>query len=136
MRSRVRVPEYIIEKYSTDICFMVKKDETLMEEVKPRKIWIEEMGYEVDAKILDAYAKMLIDAPINEAENPCGTAQQKTQEVETKFNGKKREKKEGKASKFMEKVSKDIKALIDFVPEKGRNRKDLEVHIGSVTAES
>lgn len=35
---------------------MVKKDETLMEVVKPQKIWIEEMGYEVDAHILYVYA--------------------------------------------------------------------------------
>lgn len=94
------------------------------------------MGYEVDAQILDAYAKILIDAPIDEAEKPCGTIQQKPQEVETKFNWKKREKQEGKESKFVQKVSKDIKALIDVVPEKGRKRKDLEVHIEPVIAES
>lgn len=57
MRSRIRVPKNIVEKYSTDICFMVKKDETLMEAVKPRKIWIEKMGYEVDALIIDGYAR-------------------------------------------------------------------------------
>lgn len=136
MRSRVRVPEHIIEKYSIDICLMVNKDETLMEAIKPRNIWIEEMGYEVDGNILDAYAKMLIDAPIDEAEKPYGTAQRKTQEVETKFNRKKREKQEGKASKFVENVSKDIKALIDDVPEKGRKRKDSKVHNEPVTAES
>lgn len=83
MRSRVRVPKHIVEKYSTNICFMVKKDETLMEAIKPQKIWIEEMGYEVDGQILDAYTKMLIDAPIDEADKPYGTAQQKTLEVET-----------------------------------------------------
>lgn len=33
IRSRLRVPKHIVEKYSTDICFMVKKDETLMEAV-------------------------------------------------------------------------------------------------------
>lgn len=35
MRSRIRVPEHVVEKYSTDKCFMIKKDETLMEVVKP-----------------------------------------------------------------------------------------------------
>lgn len=71
---------------------MVKKDETLMEAVKPWKIWIEEMGYEVDVVILDAYAKMLIDAPIDEVEKSFGIAKQKKQEVQTEFNQKNREK--------------------------------------------
>lgn len=44
-----------------------------MEAVKPHKIWIAEMGYEVDALILDAYAKILLDTDIDEAEKPCGT---------------------------------------------------------------
>lgn len=35
MRSRERVPKHIVEKYSTNICFMVNKDETIMEVVKP-----------------------------------------------------------------------------------------------------
>lgn len=48
------------------------------------------MGYEVDDVILDAYAKMLIDAPIDEAEKSFGTTKQKKQEVQTKFNRKKR----------------------------------------------
>lgn len=54
---------------------MVKKDVTLMEAVKPWKIWIEEMGYEVDALILDSYANFLIDAEIDEAKKSYGTAQ-------------------------------------------------------------
>lgn len=42
---------------------------------------------------------------------------------------RKGKKEEGKARKFVQEVSKDIKALIDVVPEKGRKRKDLVVHI-------
>ncbi|XP_057834806.1 uncharacterized protein LOC131045274 [Cryptomeria japonica] len=53
-----------------------------MEAVKPQKIWIEEIGYEVYAHILDAYAKMLIDVEIDEVKKPCGTAQLKTLEKE------------------------------------------------------
>lgn len=49
LRKRERVPKHIVDKYSNEIYFMVKKDKTLMEVVKPRKIWIIEMGYEVDA---------------------------------------------------------------------------------------
>lgn len=79
---------------------------------------------------------MMIDAPIDEAEKPYGTAQQKTHQVETKFNRKKREKQEGKERKFVEKVSPDIKALIDVVPEKDRKRKNPEVHLELVIVES
>lgn len=48
MKKRERKPKHIIDKYSTDICFMVKKDETLMEAMQPRTIWVIQMGYEVD----------------------------------------------------------------------------------------
>lgn len=40
MKQRERVPKHIIDKYSTEICFMVNKDENLMEFVQPRKVWI------------------------------------------------------------------------------------------------
>lgn len=86
MRFRIGVPQHIVEKYSTDICFMVKKDETLMEVVKPWKNWIDEMGYEVDALILDAYAEILLDADIDKVEKPCRTTQQYSLDVETDFN--------------------------------------------------
>lgn len=94
------------------------------------------MGYEVDAQILHAYVKMLIDTPIDEVENPSRTAYQKTLGIEIEFNLKEREKQEGKASKFVQKVSKDIKALIDVVLKKSRKSKDLEVHIEPVTVDS
>lgn len=70
---------------------MVKKDETLMETVIPQKIWIEEMGYDVDASILDAYARILIDASTDESKKYFGTAKKKELEVKTEFNQKKRE---------------------------------------------
>lgn len=94
------------------------------------------MGYEVDALILDAYAKILLDADIDETKKHCGTTQQKTFEVETKFNWKKRKNQEGKASKFVQEVSKEIKPLIDAIVEKGRKRKDLVVHIEPVARDS
>lgn len=68
MKQRERVPKHIVDKYSTKICFMVKKDENIMEAVQPRKIWIIKMGYEVYAQILDLYAKTLIDALVDETE--------------------------------------------------------------------
>lgn len=94
------------------------------------------MGFEVDAQILEAYAKMLIDAPIAEAENSCGIAKQKSQEIEIEFKQKKREKKEGKERKFVQKVSQDIKELIDVVLKKGGKRKNPKVHIDPLTIES
>lgn len=87
------------------------------------------MGNEVDAQILDAYAKILIDAPIDEIEKSFGTAKQKKQEVQTEFNKKKREKQQGKANKFVEQVSQDIKALMGVVPAKGRNMKEPQIFI-------
>lgn len=74
MKKREMIPKHIIDKYSTDICFMLKNDETLMEAVQPRTIWVTKMGYEVDSQILDLYAKMLIDASVDEKAKTFGTA--------------------------------------------------------------
>lgn len=67
MKLRERILKHIVEEYSTEIYFMVKKDETLMEVVISWKIRIGEMGYEVDEIIVDAYAKMHIDALADES---------------------------------------------------------------------
>lgn len=72
----------------------------------------------------------------NEAEKSFGTAKQKKQEVETEFNRKKREKQPGKASKFVEQFSQDIKALIDVVSEKERKTKEPKVFIEPIASNS
>lgn len=60
MKNRFQIPKSIIEKYKDTICFMVNKDECMMEAVHPRIIWIIPMGYEVDEATLDAYAQNLL----------------------------------------------------------------------------
>lgn len=93
MRQREIISKNIMEKPSTDICFMVKTDETLMEPVEPRQIWITELGYEVDDIIFELYAKMLLDAPLDDKIEHFGTTGEKALEVKTSFNRKRREKK-------------------------------------------
>lgn len=109
MKQRERVPKHIIDKYSIEICFMVKKDENLMEFVQPRIVWVTEMGYEVDAQVLDLYAKMLIDALVDEMEKTCDTAKQKELEVQIGFNKKKREGQIKKVGQAVKKMSSKIK---------------------------
>lgn len=77
MKNRVRIPKEIIEKYEDIICFMVNKDECMMEAIQPRTFWIMSMGYEVNESTLDAYAHHLLKAPIDEKEEKIGTAQEK-----------------------------------------------------------
>lgn len=63
MRQRMRIPQEIVDKYDKLITFVIMRDETWMEAVTPRTIWVNEMGYEVGAAILESYAQMLINAP-------------------------------------------------------------------------
>lgn len=70
------------------------------------------MGYEVDAEILDLYAKTLIDAPVDEDEKTFGTTKQKESEVHIGFGKKKREGKIKKVGEFVEKMSSEIKQII------------------------
>lgn len=108
MRQRERLSKSIVEKYSTDIYFMVKTDETLMEAVEPRTIWVIELGYEVDDNILDLYAKMLLDAPLDDKTKHFGTTKDKAFEVKTSFNRKRREKKIDKMSAYIQDVTHKI----------------------------
>ena len=59
----MRIPQEIIDKYDKLITFVIMRDETWMEAITSRTIWINEMGYEVDAAILETYAQTLINAP-------------------------------------------------------------------------
>lgn len=116
---------------------MVKKDETLMEVVIPWKIWIQEMGYEVDARILDAYARILIDSPTDESRKSFGTTKQKELEVKTEFNQKKRERQQKKVSQFVEKVSKGIQTIIDASSAKEvKKRKQPEALLAHITSDT
>ncbi|XP_057820993.2 CUE domain-containing protein 5-like [Cryptomeria japonica] len=95
------------------------------------------MGYEVDASILDAYARILIDALEDEFEKSFGTAKQKELEVKTRFNQKKRERQQKKVSQFVEKVSKDIQTLIDASSAKeAKKRKQLEALLALITSDT
>lgn len=60
MKRREIIPKEIVEKYEKTICFMVDKDQCLMEAVVPRTMWIIPMGYEIDAATLDVYAQHML----------------------------------------------------------------------------
>lgn len=75
MRARERLPQSIVDKYDKEINFEIKRDETWMEEVIPRTIWVTEMGYEVDLNILETYAKTLLEAPREPTEENFGNAE-------------------------------------------------------------
>lgn len=72
MRARERLPQSIVDKYDKQICFVIKRDETWMEAVSPRTLWVIEMGYEVDLHILETYAKTLLEAPREPTEETFG----------------------------------------------------------------
>lgn len=75
MRQREMIPQSIVDKYDKHICFVVKRDEIWMEAIRPRTVWITKMGYEVDSHILDSYAKILLDDPLEPIEEIFGNAE-------------------------------------------------------------
>lgn len=85
MKQRVRIPKEIVKKYEGTICFMVNKDECLMEVVEPRKVWILPMGYEVNIGTLDAYEQHLLNALVDSKEERFKTCKEKSMELHTKF---------------------------------------------------
>ncbi|XP_059070961.1 uncharacterized protein LOC131862125 [Cryptomeria japonica] len=77
MKNGSQIPKSIVEKYKDTICFMIDKDECMMEVVQPRTIWIMPMGYEVEETTLDAYAQHLLQALVDEKEEKFCTAKEK-----------------------------------------------------------
>lgn len=75
IKTRERLPQSIVDKYDKEIYFVIKKDETWMEVVLPRTIWVTEMGYAIDINIIETYAKALLDAPREPIEQVFGSVE-------------------------------------------------------------
>ena len=60
MKRRYIIPPILVEKYKEDICFMVETDFTCMEVVIPRVKFIEPMGYEMSANLIEGYAQIIL----------------------------------------------------------------------------
>lgn len=73
MKQRVRIPREIVIKYENSICFMVNKDECLMEAIEPWMSLIMLMVYEVDAQNLETYAQHLLNALVDSNDARFGT---------------------------------------------------------------
>lgn len=99
MKQRIRIPKEIANKYEGIICFMVDKDECLMEVVEPQMIWILLTGYKVEARTLDAYAQHPLNAPVDSKEERFGTYKEKSMELRTKFTEPERKRKVAKMVK-------------------------------------
>lgn len=99
-----------MDKYNKLITFVIMRDETWMEAITPRTIWVNEMGYEVDVAILESYAQMLINAPKEPNIEIFGTTENIASETQMKASQRKRKKYELDAHKFIEQV---IEKLIE-----------------------
>lgn len=108
MKAREMIPQSIVDKYDKQICFVIKRDETWMEAVTPRTIWITKIGYEVDLSILEAYAKTLLDAPKEPSKEIFGSAKTIESAVSMQKQRKRREKFIRDASKMAKEVKENM----------------------------
>lgn len=139
MRQRERIPQNIVDKYDKHICFVIKRDEIWMEAVKPRTVWVTEMGYEVDSNILESYAKILLDAPPEPSEKIFGTAETIEKDVDIQKQRKKRDKILKDASKFVEVVTKGLLKLDPMsgvVAKKIKSKQQSVTHVSLVVTSS
>lgn len=60
MKQRFRVPPLVVRKYKDDICFMVDTNFTYVEEVEPRMLYVETLGYEATEDEIEGYVKEII----------------------------------------------------------------------------
>ena len=60
MKKRYRIPPSLVERYKDDIYFMVETYFTCMEALIPRMRFIEPMGYEMSAKLIEGYAQIIL----------------------------------------------------------------------------
>lgn len=85
MKSRETIPKEVVEKYEKTICFMIDKDQCLMEVVEPQIVWMMPMGYELDYVTLEAYAQHLLSQPLDPKEGKFGTFKEKDLSLHMQF---------------------------------------------------
>lgn len=85
MQIKEMIPKEIVEKYEDTICFMVEIDQSMMEVVESRIVWIMPMGYEVDANTLDMYAQHILSKLVDEKEERFGTYKEKSLSLHSQF---------------------------------------------------
>ena len=81
MKKRYRIPPAFVEMYKEEICFMVETNFTCMEVVIPRVKFIEPMGYELSAKLIEGYTQIILHSEIDSTCPIWGTYEEKIREV-------------------------------------------------------
>ena len=104
MKKRYRIPPSLVEKYKQDICFMVEIDHTCMEAIVPRVKFIEPMGYEMSAELIEGYAQIILQSEVDTSCTRWRTYEEKIREVQTKQAAKDFEK---KVKKVVESILKE-----------------------------
>ena len=80
MKQRYKIPPAIVEKCKDEPCFMVEIDVTCMEEVETRVKFINPMGYEMRGKIIEGYAKIIIESQRDKECHKWGTYEENLRE--------------------------------------------------------
>ena len=52
MKRRIRIPKELVTKYYSDICFLVDTNNTFVQAVKPRKVWLQSFEYEIGSDVV------------------------------------------------------------------------------------
>ena len=81
MKQMYKIPPLMVQKYKDDLCFMVETDNTCMEVVEPRVKFIEPMGYEMSAKLIEGYAQIILQSERDTKYPRWGTYDEKVREV-------------------------------------------------------
>ena len=66
MNNRFQIPQKLVENYMDDVYFMVDSDRVYIQVVRPRKVWVKPLPYEVN---IDE-TKEIIEALVNELVDP------------------------------------------------------------------
>ena len=78
----------LVEKYKEEIFFMVETDFTCMEVVISRVKFIEPMGYEMNAKLIEGYAQIIFHFEIDSTCPKWGTYKENIREVQSSQTAK------------------------------------------------
>ena len=107
------IPPTLVEKYKEEICFMVEIDFTCMEAVIPRIKFIEPMGYEMSAKLIQGYMQIILHSKIDSTCSRWGTYEEKIRGV--------------KSCEVAKDSQKKVKKVIESIlKESGMSREDFE----------
>lgn len=98
----MRIIEELVTKYYSDICFLFDTNNTFVQAVKPRKVWLQIFEYEIDSNVISVDIHALLKEEIDVEVQPFGRYEEEKVRITVNIKIASKEKKRKKMIEDLE----------------------------------